>query len=81
MSDKLVIGTFDHDPHDCEVVEHPLLVWEVAGFIPGWVIPKTLKTVVTAALLSGVAGLALQLTGWYQDKWTNRTCNLPRKKW
>ena len=27
-----------------------------------------------------VAGLALQLTGWCQDKWTRSTGYLPRKR-
>ena len=34
-----------------EVVERPPRVREVTGSIPGWVIPKTIKMVVIAALL------------------------------
>ena len=33
------------------MVEHPLCDWEVAGSIPGRVIPKTLKMVLAALLL------------------------------
>ena len=35
--------------------------------------------VVMIAIL-GAAGLALRLTSWYQDIWTNSTGNLPRKR-
>ena len=37
--------------HSGSVVERPLCDWEVAGSIPGQVIPKTLKTVLAALSL------------------------------
>ena len=61
-------------------------VWTArgCGFDHVQVIQKTLKLVVMVALLGTqgcrVAGLALQLTGWCQDKWTSSTGNLPRKR-
>ena len=61
------------------MVEGPPEVREVAGSMPGKVIPNTLTIVVMANPLgrSGLCGLALRLTGWCQDKWTNSTGNYP----
>ena len=39
------------DRHSGSVVERPLCDREVAGSIPGWVIPKTLKMVLAALSL------------------------------
>ena len=39
------------DRHSGSVVEHLLCDREVAGSIPGWVIPKTLKMVLAAPSL------------------------------
>ena len=52
-------------------------VLEVVGLIPSQVIPKTFKKMVVMAALLGTqrAGLASQLTGRWQDKWTSSTGN------
>ena len=63
------------------MVDCPTLVLEVADLIPGRVIPKTLKMVVMAAILGPQGcGIAFRLTSWCLDKWTSRTCNLPKKR-
>ena len=50
------------------------------GFVPGRVILRTFKIVGwLPSYASRVAGLLLQLTGCFQDKWKKRTGNLPRK--
>ena len=54
------------------VGEHPPWVHMVASLIVGRVILKTFKMVVMTALLR-VVELALQLTGWCQDKWNIST--------
>ena len=44
----LIFLQIDHNRHSGSVVERPLCDREVAGSIPGWVIPKTLKMVLAA---------------------------------
>ena len=58
------------------MVGRPPRVQEVAGSISVRVIPKILKMEVMAALR--IAGIALQLTGWFQYKWTRNTGNLSK---
>ena len=58
------------------MVERPHQVREVMGLILCRVIPKTLKMVAMNALMLRIAGLALRLTGWCQDKLTSSTVKL-----
>ena len=54
------------DQLGCKVVERPPRVRDVAGSIPGRVIPMTFKMEVMAALLCA-EGLAWRMTGWCED--------------
>ena len=53
----------------------------IVGSIPSRVIPHALKMIVMVALI-GVQGCGVSIATdlWCQDKWTNSTGNLPRKR-
>ena len=58
-------------PHSC-------LYTYLHSSLIGLVIPTTLNMAVMHVFR--VAGLALRLTGWCQEKWHSTTGNLPRKR-
>ena len=51
MTNSVDPGQFASYWHSGSVVECPLCDWEVAGLIPGRVIPKTLKMILAALSL------------------------------
>ena len=63
-------------------VDGPPRVWEVACLIPGQGHNKDFINGINGfpSLALRVMGLAFQLTGWCQDKWTSATGYLPRKR-